>query len=202
MEYWRDFYGGPVTPPVYDGWLDGELPTLHESKTIVDLGCGNGVDTFFLAEQGVDVLACDFSESALDIIRARLPRARVLCFDMTEGLPFADGSVDVVIADLSLHFFPWQQTLFVADEILRVLRPGGRLFCRVNSLDDYHDEEGDELIEPGFYRTSGLTKRFFDESAVRRMLAAFELDSVEAGSTVKYCGKPKHYWQAMAHKKA
>jgi ubiquinone/menaquinone biosynthesis C-methylase UbiE len=40
--------------------------------------------------------------------------------------PFADGSFDVVVSFLSLHYLAWPRAI---DEIMRVLTPGGRLLC-------------------------------------------------------------------------
>lgn len=202
MEYWHSFYNRSEDPfPVYDHWLDDALPEILAAKTIVDLGCGNGVDSLFLAEQGASPIGCDFSREALEALNARAPELQTMCFDMTQGLPFEDGSVDVLIADLSLHFFPWETTLAVADDILRVLRPGGLLLCRVNAIEDIRPREGDVEIEKNFFRTTGRDKRFFDEETLRALLQRFALEKIEHGVTEKYpkCG-PKHFWMAAARK--
>jgi len=48
----------------------------------------------------------------------------LLC-DVTEGLPYDDNSVDVVRAFDFLEHIPIGKTIFVVDEIWRVLKPGG-----------------------------------------------------------------------------
>jgi ubiquinone/menaquinone biosynthesis C-methylase UbiE len=52
-------------------------------------------------------------------------------------LPFADDSLDAVYSNAVLEHVqrPWR----VADEIHRVLRPGGRIFINVPSLNIIHD---------------------------------------------------------------
>ena len=202
MEYWQSYYRNSDDPyPIYDHWLDSALPEILAAQTVVDLGCGNGVDSLFLAEQGASPIGCDISREALDALAARAPGVRTLCFDMTKGLPFADGAVDVLIADLSLHFFPWETTRAIADEILRALRPGGLLLCRVNALEDFRQREGDVEVEPHFYRTGGRDTRFFDEAALRMLLQRFALEKIEHGVTEKYpkCG-PKHFWMVAARR--
>jgi len=51
-----------------------------------------------------------------------------------EKLPFADGFADVVICNSVLHFArDEKQFLAMVEELWRVLRPGGMLFCRLGS---------------------------------------------------------------------
>ena len=54
----------------YDGWLeqDNRIIDLLErcNSPILDLGCGIGIDTLHLVENGHQVVACDFSKEALE----------------------------------------------------------------------------------------------------------------------------------------
>ena len=58
----------------------------------------------------------------------------LLC-DVTEGLPFPDSTVDCVRAWDFLEHIPIGKTIFVMDEIWRVLKPGGVLNVYVPSTD-------------------------------------------------------------------
>ncbi len=42
---------------------------------------------------------------------------------MSKGLPFADNLTDIIISDLSLHYFTEQKTFEILEEIKRVLKP-------------------------------------------------------------------------------
>lgn len=66
---------------------------------------------------------------------------------MTKGLPFEDNLTDIIISDLSLHYFTEQKTFEILDEIKRVLKPNGLLFFRVNLINDvnYGAREGKKL---------------------------------------------------------
>ena len=202
LEYWRQFYEDEedCPPARYDGWLDNWLEALGVCGTVVDLGCGYGVDSVFLAGKGIVPVACDLSERALQALRRRAPQVPVHAFDMAQGLPFDSGALGAVIADLSLHYFDWQTTCCIAKEILRVLRPGGLLLCRVNALEEYRPCQGDIQLEANFYRTqNGGDKRFFSGEDVRRMLEGFRLEELELRTTEKY-GALKRCWMAAARK--
>ena len=75
---------------------------------VLDAGCGGGRTSAWLIEQGADVV--DTSEELLRLARERLP--------------FEDGSFDVVVSSLVMHYLrDWVPTL-------RELRRGGSSRCR------------------------------------------------------------------------
>ncbi|MCZ6588855.1 MAG: methyltransferase domain-containing protein [Alphaproteobacteria bacterium] len=113
------------------GWPAGDLdPTGIE--TIIDLGCGGGLDSRFLAERlnkNAQVVALDLTPEVLDRARETLTgvagaTVRLLAADL-EQLPLADACADAVIANAALNLATEAQAAFA--EIARVLRPGGRL---------------------------------------------------------------------------
>ena len=72
----------------YDGWLvDYETEIEKRQSTIVDLGCGLGNNTLYLVEKGKQVLACDYSEIAIETIKKEIPKARNQNFRYGTGIP-------------------------------------------------------------------------------------------------------------------
>jgi len=55
--------------------------------------------------------------------------------DLSQGIPFADDSVDEIRAYDFLEHIPLGKTMFMMEEIWRVLKPGGRLDAQVPSTD-------------------------------------------------------------------
>jgi SAM-dependent methyltransferase len=151
----------------YDDWLDSFKTIIQNCSTpIIDLGCGSGNDTLYLIERGKQVIPCDYSQNAIQNIKKNFPEVtRVECFDMTKGLPFEDNFTDIVICDLSLHYFTKDKTLEILEEIKRVLKPNGILLFRVNSVRDVNHGAGEGTeIELHLYETEdGRHKRFFDK---------------------------------------
>ncbi len=107
-------------------------------QRLLDIGCGTGAMLDMLAPFGA-VVGADFAPEALAFCRerghSRLARADV------RRLPFADASFDAVTAmDVIEHI---DDDKAASSEILRVLRPGGRLFVTVPAyryLWSEHDE--------------------------------------------------------------
>jgi SAM-dependent methyltransferase len=67
----------------------------------LDLGCGGGVHTLFLADEGFDVTACDISPAGIELTRKRLAerglKAETTLASLDE-LPFPARSFDLIIS--------------------------------------------------------------------------------------------------------
>lgn len=107
--------------------LRSELGELVEAD-VVELGCGTGRNTGWLAERSGSVVAVDFSRSMLDEARRKISDARVrfLEHDIRSALPLGSGSADLVAIALVLEHVAAIEPVF--GECARVLRSGGHLF--------------------------------------------------------------------------
>ena len=95
---------------------------------VIEVGCGSGKNTVFLAAHAQSVLGLDFSEGMLQKARERVAcgHVRFVRHDLRQRWPAPDASCDVVVADLVLEHVQRLELFFA--EAARTLRPGGRLF--------------------------------------------------------------------------
>jgi SAM-dependent methyltransferase len=97
-------------------------------EVVLDLACGTGNAAIPAARTGATVIGLDLTPRMLEVGRRRAEEAGV-SVDWREGdaeeIPLADASVDVVLSTFGVMFAPRHEV--VADEIARVLRPGGRV---------------------------------------------------------------------------
>jgi ubiquinone/menaquinone biosynthesis C-methylase UbiE len=94
--------------------------------TVLDLGCGTGRHSLWLAAGGASVTAVDFSEGMLTEARKK-PGAEAVRFvvhDLHTPLPFADGTFDLVVSGLVLEHLRELGGFF--GEARRVVKRGGR----------------------------------------------------------------------------
>jgi len=108
------------------------LAGLREGEVVVDLGCGGGLDVFLAAQRvGPTGKAIGIDMTPDMIERAKAGAAQVQAsnveFHLAEihQLPLPDASVDCVISNCVINLVPDKSQAF--REILRVLKPGGRL---------------------------------------------------------------------------
>lgn len=181
----------------YDDWLEMFNEEINKCKTpIIDLGCGSGNDTLYLINKGKTVIPCDYSKNVIKNIKKNFPEInRVENFDMKEGLPFEDNYTELIIADLSLHYFPEKVTFNILEEIKRVLKPSGLLLFRVNSTKDTNYQPIDRIeIEHNFYETSVGYKRFFDEEDINKFFTEWDKLYINEETMGRY-GHEKNLWK-------
>lgn len=102
-------------------------------STVVEAGCGNGANLWFLAEHADRVIGVDFSDEALAAasvyIEERGCAAQVeLHHSDVQALPLGEGSADALVDSMvSQHLDP-EEHLAAYREYRRVLRKGGWLW--------------------------------------------------------------------------
>nr|MBP7646618.1 class I SAM-dependent methyltransferase [Comamonas sp.] len=165
---------------------------------VLEIGCGMGDDTVTLVAADLAVTAFDKALAGVAATRLRAPAAAVECRDIRDPFPMAEGSAGCVVASLTLHYFPWAQTLDLVDRVRRTLQPGGIFLCRLNSTHDKHFGAcGHAVIEPNYYLVDGQPKRFFDEASVDQLFArGWQVLSKEHRVTTKYIHK-KALWEVV-----
>jgi len=188
--YWNNIYKTvKEQKPTYDLWLDKYKDILNKVKDeyIIDLGCGSGGDSLYLVERGYKVISCDYSDESLDMVNKYILSAKTIKLDISKKLPFEGESLEVIIADLSLHYFNNETTKSIANELNRVLKLGGYLIGRVNSVNDvnYGAFDGEE-IEKNFLLTEKGYKRFFDKESIEYYFGEFEIKFCEETKINKY----------------
>jgi SAM-dependent methyltransferase len=185
-----------------DAWLERWLPLIGERASglaVLEVGCGGGRDTEVLVSAGHRVVAIDLSPAAIARARARVPHAEFHCQDIRAPFP-VDGA-GVVVASLSLHYFPWPETEALVGRIRSVLRPAGLLLCRLNSTNDHNfGASGHPEIDENFYLVDGAPKRFFDRAAVDRLFSSgWRMLGAEERITDRY-ERPKSAWEVVVEK--
>lgn len=105
-----------------------------DGRKVIEVGCGTGRNTVWLAERAADIVALDFSEAMLDRARARVKDPlRFVQHDVRATWPLADSSADVVIAMLILEHVEHVEAVF--REAARVLPSGGQFFlCELHPM--------------------------------------------------------------------
>lgn len=187
-----------------DPWLERWLPLIIDrssSTPILEIGCGRGDDTATLSAAGLQIFAFDRSEASLAEARLRAPQAHIESGDIRDAFPALETSPAIMVASLCLHYFPWDETLSIVARIRQMLRPGGILFCRLNSTEDHnYGASGHPRIEPDYYLVDGESKRFFDEPSIRHLFAeGWRYLSLEHYTTQKY-PLPKAVWEIVVEK--
>jgi SAM-dependent methyltransferase len=191
-----------MSPTTRDPWLPRWLKLIGERAgglPVLELGCGGGRDSAVLTAAGLHVVGVDLSAKAVERARQRVPSAEFHCQDIRAPFPLARAGV--VVASLSLHYFPWPETEALVERIRRLLVPSGILLCRLNSTNDHHfGASGHPRIDDDYYLVDGAPKRFFDRAAIDRLFSpGWRMQSVEERTIDRY-DLPKAAWEVVLEK--
>lgn len=125
-----------------DALVTREVLVNHQCNAILELGCGTGKNTVFLAELCQQLFALDFSEGMMGQARTKVAQAHVnfALADFTKPLPIADSCVDLVVCNLVLEHI--HDLAFIFGEVYRVLRDGGQFFsCELHPAKQYQGKK-------------------------------------------------------------
>ena len=125
--YKKEGYFGKPYPELVDFFR-----SIESDRTVLDLGCGQGRDLFFLADQGFNLIGVDHSKVGIDQIaekakklglKIRLEVADVYDYKIPED-------VDIVLLDSMLHFYKREidKEIGFVTSILNQLKTGA-FFC-------------------------------------------------------------------------
>lgn len=134
--YWTDRTPTSATPTmsrVLDRIkLEYLAPVFPPGQRLLEVGCGSGRLSTYLAAAGRSTVCLDISLAALDAARRNYRvmrlRGRFVAADAFH-LPFADGTFDGVLSTGLLEHFV--EPVPIVREMVRVLRRGGTLYADI-----------------------------------------------------------------------
>ena len=180
---WSSTYdSSPNTTRDLDALVVRRAPLVLEGRDVIEVGCGTGKNTTWLADRARSVLALDFSEGMLARARARVsaPHVRFVQHDVRDPWPAPDASADAVVGNLVLEHVEDLRPVY--REAARVLRPGGRLwFCEL------HPERQRRGGQAHF--TDGATGETVHVAAWRHDVGEYVNGGIAAGLVLRELGE-------------
>lgn len=125
------------TPAGARWWPNEELVRTVGNRAdvgpVLEVGCGNGANLWFLAEHAKDVTGIDISSAALRMCERYVCDSRGcggvrVDFGSALELPYADGRFQMVVDSMMSQHLSWEDHAVAYRGYRRVLEPGGTLF--------------------------------------------------------------------------
>ena len=165
-----------------DARIVRQSPLRVAGAGVLELGCGTGKNSEWLAAQARELVALDFSPGMLDVARRRVRAAHVrfVEHDITRPWPVAPATMDLVVGNLVLEHVRDLRPVYT--EAARVLRPGGQLF--VCELHPYRQLRGGQAH---FEDTE--TAEIVPVTAFQHSVSEYVNGAIDAGFTVRALGE-------------
>ena len=145
----------------------------YRGRSVLDVGCGAGVDLARFARGGAAVTGVDLAASAVELARANFAQQGLQgAFEVADGerLPFADNCFDLVYAHGVVQYTPDPQRL--VDECRRVLKPGSEAVFQVYNRRSWLNALS-KLMKVGLEHEDAPVLRKFTIGEFRRLLRGF-----------------------------
>lgn len=173
VDYWNDFYKNKFFVSEPTAFAQTILPYLEPGKKLIDIGCGNGRDSLFFYQNGLNVLGIDASDVAISQLQreAKAGKLSFLCGDFT-CLPNETEVYDYCYSRFTLHAISQEQSDRLLTHAVQILKSGGMIWIEARSVNDDLYGRGVPLGENEFFYDDHY-RRFIDKDALKRDLENF-----------------------------
>lgn len=175
-----EVYDTQFVPALFHQWgpVVAAEADVQTGDRVLDVGCGTGALTLAVAERAGPagaVVGLDANPEMLAVARKKPVQVEWL-EGTAEALPFPDNSFDAVVSQFALMFFEDKPKALA--EMMRVLKPGGRLAVAVC-----------DAVEnsPGYGAFAQLLDRLFGKDVGDAFRAPFSLG--DASNLHHLCGQ-------------
>lgn len=159
-------------------------------KDFLDIGCGYGRNTIFMAKRGYTVSTFDLSERSVEVTRQKAMEQGAALKDIRVAdmlnLPYGDESFDCVLALNVISHTDQKGFGRILSEIKRVLRPGGEAYFTVGSKESYWftnpaciyvDDNTKIRVEDG--PENGIPHFYIDDEDCKRLFGDFKIIKIQ-----------------------
>lgn len=128
-----------------------------EKASILDIGFGTSILTSKLYEHGHIIHGLDFSERMIELAQEKMPKADLLKWDISHGLPaqLAEKKYDYIISTYTLHHLHNEQKVTLIKSLLNNLIHDGKILigdiafqssveleaCKAEYINEWDDDE-------------------------------------------------------------
>ena len=153
-------------------------PEKRKALKILDLGCGGGRHTIFLAQEGFETYGSDISEIGLghlkDNLIEKLFKANLVNAQMQKQ-PFPDNYFDGVISNGVYYYDTLEGFKESIAELHRILKNGGKALVFIRTTEDYRYGKGKKIGKNSFVLDIDDTN---EKGMIMTFLERFELNSI------------------------
>lgn len=163
-KYWKSYYekqNAPLKASLFAQFVLGNY--VKEGSSLIELGCGNGRDSFLFSDHNIDVMAVDQCENEISLLieKNKFSNLKFICGDFTKlnGLGFFGN----VYSRFTLHSITEQEEDDVIKWAYEHINSGGHFLIEARGKKNELYKLGDPVEgQPDAYIYEGHYRRFID----------------------------------------
>lgn len=181
---------GKYPPEELIRFIAGNYSNVENKKSIriLDIGCGTGAASWYLAREGFEVFGVDGSTTAIKHAKKRFANENlsgIFSIGDISSLNYPNDFFDAVIDIVAIQHNKYSNIVEIINEVQRVLKPNGMFFSMMTNTSSYGYGLGNELekntfesIKFGPYAGKGVI-HFFDSKDIQNLFSIFQHFSFE-----------------------
>jgi len=158
-ELWEKFYSGDSQVFFPSEFAKSVLPELEKGCALLDVGCGNGRDSVFFAENDINVTAIDLSMEAIARLKKKSAQVRAVCDNVLTSSIFTEAEYDAVYSRFFIHALTEAEESELLKRCYKAIKTGGKLFVETRCTQDELCGRG-ERISDTEWSDNGHYRRF------------------------------------------
>lgn len=159
---------------------------MEKGNALVELGCGNGRDSLYFAENGINVTGIDVSEVAIrELQHKNTNHCIFICDDFVNAEAIYQIQYDYCYSRFTLHAINAEQETQILDKAYTMLKSNGFLFIEARSIRDEKFGKGQE-VEKNAYIYDEHYRRFIDPMELKDKLEHIGFAIVEMEESDKF----------------
>ena len=188
-EYWDSYYkslNSELKPSLFARFVMSDV--IKEHKSLIELGCGNGRDAIFFANENLNILAVDQCEGEIKFLKHRYQQLNNIDFISGDFSNLNDDKkYDIVYSRFTLHSVSKEQETKTLNWAYKVLNTAGYFCIEVRG-------EKNEIYKKG-EKVSGEENAYIFDDHYRRFLNFDELCSTlkQLNFTIEYAAEEKGF---------
>jgi len=180
-QYWENYYAqqnAELKPSLFARYIKEKV--IKEHKSIIELGCGNGRDAIYFANNNYDVIAIDQVSDEIKFLKNRYVQLKNLFFECADFTTLNDSrKFDIIYSRFTLHSITEQNEERVVSWTFRNLNRNGKFCIEVRGQKNEIFGKGTPVAnQPNAYILNNHYRRFlnFEQFLNRLMNIGFTID--------------------------
>ena len=163
--YWDKFYKKKLKISKPSSFAKFVLNYVKKNKTLIDIGCGNGRDTFFFNRKNLNVIGVEKSKIAIDnnnkiILQKKLKNINFKNFDINSEKFYKLSKFNYVYSRFFIHAIPKRTESKLFKNIKKICKKNSLIFLEFRTIKDPLFKAGKKLSK--FERHTDHYRRFID----------------------------------------
>lgn len=137
-QYWNNYYKINLAPKEASNFANYTMKYLEKNKLLIELGCGNGRDSLFFANNGINVIAIDQSETIINNLKYnnQYENIEFIQDDFVNSKLLESIEADFIYSRFTIHSITEKDEEKLIKRVYNCLKKEGIFFIEVRSTKD------------------------------------------------------------------